>query len=349
MLILCGIYMQTFMACALLRPQEVSIDDYEELIKSVTEDKTSPVMARKHTMATASLLSLTSIASGDRSKWLSQSGMARVKQSTPVNRSLAELRQSEYMYGSKDRQIYQLQSHSHNDISVSGAVAKEKNLSSTKTDKETDSNQSETLSPKSAATKPHYNGIAKMGHKPPRNNLWTLLSNKYIMVLNCNIFFVHASFCIVFVHFVNYFYSEGMSQSELSMLMTVIGSCSIVCRLLVGAVTNNDQISVLLICIAGGGITGIFILMCPILAQSTAGRVIFAIGIGFYGNIYNALMGPLLLTVCALEDLSLAYGIELFVCGITGLFAPPFAGEQIRQMVEIKFLLRETDMIFEHG
>jgi hypothetical protein len=328
-----GLYMHTFVACALVRPRKIY--NLDELDIRDDDDGTQPTTGGHH-FATASFLSLASIASSDLSKWLSPSGTKRINQKRPEHQSLCELRHNDCIYGSKSRQLHQTQAHSQGDISRDGLlVLCGKDVSNNKPCHQSNEHiaiHNNLIKQTAGATQndimldPDQENTNGARTSTSFSHIWAVICNKNLVLLNCNLLFVNASFGIVFIHFADFFYSQGMTQSELSMLMMLIGCCSITCRILIGALTSNAQISVLMIYISGGGLTSIFIILCPILSHTPTGRVIFAIGIGFYGNMYNGLLAPLTLSLCTLEELSMAYGIELFTCGISALLGPPFAG-----------------------
>ena len=316
MLIMAGLYLHTLPAYALIRPQTTAD------VPTTSEKAHIESMPRRIDWITVSMQSLSSLAFRDPSQLTSKTN---IKQAQPVHPCIGELKNQEIQYFSqKDPAKHCVPNLEPSCVTMPTTSYIE--VTSCCTEEELDSVAPPWTIPhtrnQSPWTIPHTRN-----QSPWPDQKRNVVSDKNMILLYINLMLISASTSIVFVHFPSYFYSEGMRPTEMSMLMTVIGSSSFICRILVGALTNDQQISVLLIYMAGGGITGIFILLCPILSESFIGRFIFAIGIGFYGNIYTGLMVPITLTLCSMEDLSKAYGIELFACGLSSLCGPPFAGQ----------------------
>ncbi len=161
---------------------------------------------------------------------------------------------------------------------------------------------------------------------PHRRSIFT---NKKLILLNMHYFCSNSACLIGYIHFPDYFLSKGASRSDITLMMTLIGICNSTSRLLCGVLANGVENAVLLVYMSASGLTGIILLLCPLLCSSHAGRMVFAVAFSLYGNALSALITPVTLELCSMEELSLAYGVELFIGGISGLVGPPFAGERV--------------------
>ena len=159
-----------------------------------------------------------------------------------------------------------------------------------------------------------------------RARVHRILRNKKLMLLNFHYFSATAANFISYLHFPAYFVGNGASKSDLTLMMTLVGVSNSASRLLSGILTNAIDNGVLLLYISAGGLCSFSLYLCPLLSAYYAGRLFFAFAFSFYGNAISAVRAAMTLELCNLEELSLAFGIELFIGGVSGLVGPPFAG-----------------------
>ena len=164
----------------------------------------------------------------------------------------------------------------------------------------------------------HFSGT------PP--NWRRLFSNKKLVILNIHFFFSNAACFIGYVHFPAYFLNKGASQADITLMMILIGISNSASRLLCGILTNGIEDTVLLVYMSASGLSGIVLLLCPLISSFHVGRLMFAVTFSLYGNALSALITPVTLELCSMEELSVAYGLELFIGGLSGLVGPPLAG-----------------------
>ncbi|KAK2146320.1 hypothetical protein LSH36_616g03030 [Paralvinella palmiformis] len=306
MLIMSGVFLQALIVAAVMRPQnipdrllELEADEDPEMSRASLKNKPIDLMM---TTSIFSLVSITSIESVQRSHRVTENprdddGTAECGEQDAFIQSQRELNDRATL--GKGRII-------GNDQPIDvGSNPKERTMSS--------------------LTAPVQRLPVHIAREM-KSRCFVLSNNKRLILLMLNYFFTSAGTIIGYVHFPAYFISKGASTGDISLMMTLFGVSNSVGRLLSGALTSGTDDSVLLVYTASGGLASVTLFLCPFLSNYKAGRLLFSVLFSLYANTKTALMIPMTLEICNLDNFSIIYGVELFVGGVSVLLSPPFAG-----------------------
>lgn len=153
-----------------------------------------------------------------------------------------------------------------------------------------------------------------------------LLTIPFFVYLIC-LFFQGVGLYSMYVHFPAYAWSIGVSEDYNAILMATMGAGSLACRIVVGIFTNGNQARTLFSFTFCSYVTAIVCISGPYLCYNYIGQFAFALMFSFFGNVYIALMSPIVIDLMGLERSVVTTGIALFVIGIGVVGGPPLVGE----------------------
>ena len=168
-----------------------------------------------------------------------------------------------------------------------------------------------------------------------------LIFNAAFMFFCASVLATGIGISAVYLHLSAFTITQGATRQEAALYLTVIGSGSMVGRGLAGLAGNDPSVDVLTLYMGASGFLGLCTIFFPSLAAFYYARMLYAGLFGLYSGTNAALLGPLTVELLGVEKLNVAFGMELFVCGIAYLSGPPFAGKNpvkynIRSLLSLK-------------
>lgn len=168
------------------------------------------------------------------------------------------------------------------------------------------------------------------------SNLDTVKIEEHYPSIHRNFKFFNFLFCLmcastaegmVYLLAPSYFISNGSSPNEASRILSLIGVSSTLTRPLMGFLANSNVADIFLLFLAPYGILGVFTIFLPFYVHLLAGKIIFAILFGLYNCSVYALLNKLTLRITGIENMAAAFGLEMFIWGMTGILGTPLAGK----------------------
>ncbi|XP_069139015.1 monocarboxylate transporter 12-like isoform X2 [Argopecten irradians] len=146
------------------------------------------------------------------------------------------------------------------------------------------------------------------------------------LILLLSTFVANFGTYIVYIHFANYTTHKGTSAMETALLLSVIGLCFGLSRILAGLLCNSKAIDEPILLFSTYAISGVSSLLLPTYSDTFTGQFVFAVIFGLYGGCLYAVINGITLRYLPLRDLGTAVGIELAVVGIAIMTGPPAIG-----------------------
>ncbi|KAK3104832.1 hypothetical protein FSP39_011222 [Pinctada imbricata] len=128
------------------------------------------------------------------------------------------------------------------------------------------------------------------------------------------------------VHFTSLILEQGTSKNAAAFYVSISGACNAASRIVVGIAANSDNMNELLLYSGCIGILGTAALFIPLYINYVAGQIAFAVILGIYSGCCYPLLNIIVVKLVGIENLALAYGVELFAGGAGGLLGPIISG-----------------------
>ncbi|KAK3105245.1 hypothetical protein FSP39_020681 [Pinctada imbricata] len=129
------------------------------------------------------------------------------------------------------------------------------------------------------------------------------------------------------VHFTSLVLEQGSSKTSAANFLSISGACNACARFLVGMASNSDNINELLLYSGCFSILGISALAIPTYIEYYGGQIAFAMFLGTYSGCCYTLLNTINVKLLGIENLSMAYGIELLAGGIGATSGPVVSGK----------------------
>lgn len=155
----------------------------------------------------------------------------------------------------------------------------------------------------------------------------SLLSNGPFVLLCFSILLWSTGIAGVYLHLPSYAISNGFSDSSAFFLISVMGIATIPGRILTGIAATSSDVDELVLYGGTFGLSGIATLLLPLVGKHYAGYLIYAFVCGFYNGGVYAILLTITTFLVGINNLSGAFAVEMFFCGIGYLIGPPLAGE----------------------
>lgn len=118
---------------------------------------------------------------------------------------------------------------------------------------------------------------------------------------------------------------RGISEVNASFLISIVGICNTICRILSGMLTDLPCVNALIVTVLALGLGGIAPLAMPFCEEYWA-FIIVSVMFGAFLSAWCAVTSPVIVDMCDLELLTSGFGTLTFVRGIAALVGPPIAG-----------------------
>lgn len=181
--------------------------------------------------------------------------------------------------------------------------------------------------------KSHDTGIAAIF------NLSLLRDLKFIIFLFNNILWNIGSL-ILLVICTDFAYKLGMPKDRGAVLISTVGLCSLIGRVLVAFLANHKQCNRFMVFIASTAISGVAIGLYPV-GKTLEVLIFFS---AWYGLFFGTQLGVLAVVTAELfgvERLTSAYGYLMFGNGAGAMLGPPLAGTYL----QLRFSLRSWNQL----
>ncbi|KAJ8319749.1 hypothetical protein KUTeg_001336 [Tegillarca granosa] len=158
---------------------------------------------------------------------------------------------------------------------------------------------------------------------------WNVIQNKSVIAMCVSTFTFGIGVYLTFLHFPHYVILKKTSPLKAAFLLTIAGVCGTISRVLTGIVGNFDRVPEMLLYGGSFGLIGISTLLLPFYSFGFSGQVFYALTLGlFSGNCYP-LFNSINVQFIGVENLAVAYGMEMFFCGIGSFVGPILAGSAL--------------------
>ena len=140
----------------------------------------------------------------------------------------------------------------------------------------------------------------------------------------CNIILVCSVISTIYNHLPAYSCAMGNTETQVSLLISVIGISNISSRFFTGLITSTKCHSILFYINLLSALSVVF-LFAPIYGTYYAGHVVVAMAAGGC-NSFIVIMSPFVIKFVGLESLDIGFGVLLFMAGIGFSLGPPLSG-----------------------
>lgn len=154
---------------------------------------------------------------------------------------------------------------------------------------------------------------------------FSLFRSPTFVLICMSSFFQSIGWFVPFVYLAAHAVETGVPKEEASFLLSIVGICSMMGRLINGWLSDHPKVSVLLLNNVGLTTSGLLIILCPFFISYEL-LVFYSVILGLALSC-TAVTRPILLgELLGLENVNNAYGFMLVFYGVATLFGTPMAG-----------------------
>ncbi|XP_059151984.1 uncharacterized protein LOC131938104 [Physella acuta] len=129
----------------------------------------------------------------------------------------------------------------------------------------------------------------------------------------------------VIVYLPSYAISRGTNPMQASSLYTAMGTGSIMGRFLSGLLASNNEVAPLLLHIGCLGITGVIVVVSPLITSTYPGQMVFSWLLGLYTRSMVPLTSLVIIEMLGIKELGQGFGFLSMTQGLGYLIGPPLA------------------------
>lgn len=163
--------------------------------------------------------------------------------------------------------------------------------------------------------------------KSPESGGSRLCTNYSFWLFCVSIFCWSLGVSSVYLHLPTYAKTNGISDSDASFVISIVGIVSIIGRIMTGLAAHSVDVEELILYSGNFGITGLATCLLPLFADTYAGFVVYVVIFGMYSGGVYALLLTITMDIVGIENLSNAFGVEMIFCGTGYLIGPPLSGK----------------------
>jgi len=152
-----------------------------------------------------------------------------------------------------------------------------------------------------------------------------LLTNVPFMLLTLSNLFATQGLYIPYMFLPSLAASKGISEIDASFLISIVGICNTVCRILSGLLTDLPGVSALVVTFIALGVGAIAPLAMPF-CHSYESFIVVSAMFGAFLSAWCAVTSPAIVEMWGLDLLTSGFGTLTFVRGFAALIGPPLAG-----------------------
>lgn len=154
-----------------------------------------------------------------------------------------------------------------------------------------------------------------------------VLRSTALLLFISSFFFTGFGLYMVFLYFTQFAMSQNTSNMDAAFLLTVVGICGTIFRILTGLIANIERIQEIYLYFVYFAILGITTLLLPFFAFNFMGQLVYAVILGStYGNFYS-IMNAINIEIVGTYHLASSFGLEMLAHGLGALVGPLVAGK----------------------
>ncbi|XP_067670228.1 monocarboxylate transporter 12-like [Haliotis asinina] len=157
-----------------------------------------------------------------------------------------------------------------------------------------------------------------------RRNMSLITANGFLFY-NLSLLFLGLGENAILFHLPNYAHSKNSTRLQSANLFTAIGLCSLLSRLVTGIISNDKDISIILLHVSFLGIAGILALLFPLFSHAYPLQMLFSALYGLYGGGLHSILSPMTVECVGVSHLAVGYGMTHLAIGIGYILGPPVA------------------------
>lgn len=165
-----------------------------------------------------------------------------------------------------------------------------------------------------------------------------ILTDKAFMLCSLQYLIWNIPFSILFLHLTNYAILQGSTADKAAILITYIGICSVIGRIITGLSLGHNGLDPIMLNFGLNCIAGLLTVFFPLYSASYQGQVIYSVLFGLYGGGLATMNNPLCMELIGVSKVSSGIGMMFFLGGVGYIMGPPIAG------VCILIILKEVDL-----
>lgn len=183
-----------------------------------------------------------------------------------------------------------------------------------------------------------------IGHKKVRYRLGKILhfdvfTDKAFMLCGFQYLIWNIPFSILFMHLTNYAVLQGSSTEKAALLLTYIGICSVIGRVITGFSLGHNGLDPILINFGLTCIAGSVSILFPLFSHTYSGQVVYSVLFGLYGGGLATMINPLCMELVGVAKVSTGIGLMYFLGGVGYIIGPPMAGKYTIYNLNNAFLI----------
>jgi MFS family permease len=154
---------------------------------------------------------------------------------------------------------------------------------------------------------------------------FSLWKNPLFVVVVTSNFFIAFGFLIPYVHLIKHAEDMHIKPTESALLITYIGTSSIVGRVVLGRVADHPLINRLYVVQLSIAIAGVANIICPFFTNYL-GLIIYSLVFGMFNGAAISLMPAIMIDYLGIQKFAQALGLMLGAEALSVLLGPPSAG-----------------------
>ncbi len=167
--------------------------------------------------------------------------------------------------------------------------------------------------------------------KPKDTGLATLFNISLLKDLKFMIFLVNnilwnIGSLILLVVCTDYAYKKGIAKNKGAVLVSTVGLCSLIGRMMVAFLANHRKCNRFVLFIISTAISGVAIALYPV-SDAFVALIAFSAIYGLFFGVQLGVLAVVTAELFGLERLTSAYGYLMFGNGVGAMLGPPIAGE----------------------
>ncbi|XP_046575524.1 monocarboxylate transporter 5-like [Haliotis rubra] len=127
------------------------------------------------------------------------------------------------------------------------------------------------------------------------------------------------------VHLPNFAELKGSTPVQSASLFTIMGVPALCSGLLTGFASSDPAIGNIILHVGLQGMTGVSLLLLPVLSHTYSLQMIFSVLYGTYSQGPFTLVSPICIELIGRSKLAFGYGICFFCFGLGNMVGPPIA------------------------
>jgi hypothetical protein len=156
-------------------------------------------------------------------------------------------------------------------------------------------------------------------------DICSVFTQRQLICLNLCMFLCNSGIYLLYLHFGGYVTSFGFSKLDTAFLLSILGICSCVFRVLLGLASNSSNVDEFVMFGGTFTLTGLSTMLFPLYGQTYSGQVFYMVTLGMYCGGCYVLLNTIIVILAGIKNLATAFGVILLFTGV-GTFIGPLIG-----------------------